>query len=131
MKILILDDADVRHKYFAKYYKCESIQHVKTLKEFVKHLDLGSPWDLIHLDHDLGDFTDGDTFVDSYGAIKEYNGQHAAQMIIDLSDDMLPKQVIIQSVNPEGARRIKQIIQARGIPVVWHPFVFDNDKNNF
>lgn len=128
MKILILDDADVRHKVFDLRYEDHDVHHAMTYREFISQLEAGSPWDLIHLDHDLGDYTTGDTFVDSWGQTREYNGQHAAYKICELSDDMLPKQVIIQSINPEGAKRIKQILQKRGVLVAWTPFGVISEK---
>lgn len=125
MKILILDDDDVRHEYYTEKYA--GARHTWTFWEFVADLDRGSPWDLIHLDHDLGDLVTGDTYIDGWGKTREFNGQHAAQKICELSDDRLPKQVIIQSVNPEGAKAMRQMLLRRGIPTVWQPFSFDGD----
>lgn len=122
MKILILDDDDVRHEVYSLSYKEHDVRHARSYFEFLSQLRTGSPWDLIHLDHDLGDLYTGDTYVDGWGSSREYNGQHAARDICQLSDDLLPSEVIIQSVNPDGAKAMMQMLKRRGVPVDWQPF---------
>jgi len=122
MKILILDDDDIRHEFFATIYAEHDVRHARTYFKFLNQLQVGSPWDLIHLDHDLGDLQSGDSYVDGWGKAREYNGQHAARDICELPDERLPHQVIIQSVNPDGARAMLQMLQRRGVAVSWQPF---------
>lgn len=122
MKILILDDDQVRHTTYAQEYAGHYVRHVYTYFEFLSDLDGGSPWDLIHLDHDLGDLQTGDTYVDGWGSTCEYNGRHAARAICELPDNRLPSQVIIQSVNPVGAKAMLQMLQRREVAVEWQPF---------
>lgn len=123
MKILILDDDEYRHEAYDLVYGNHEVVHTYTYTSFVDQLMRGSPFDLIHLDHDLGELIAGcDTYEDDYGRILQYNGQHAAWKICALDTDKLPKQVIIQSVNPPGAAAMKSIVLQRGIPVTWEPF---------
>jgi len=122
MRILILDDDEYRHMHFAKEYEGHKVTHAWTYTQFLNSLTNASPWDLIHLDHDLGDMTMGDTYVDGWGNTREYNGQHAAQRICELDDATLPQLVIIQSVNPQGAVTMRSMLQRRGVPVTWEPF---------
>jgi hypothetical protein len=122
MNILILDDDEFRHEAYSVTYRRHDVTHVYTYSDFLAALSSGSPWDLIHLDHDLGDLVVGDTYIDGWGHSREYNGQHASLRICELPDDMLPTRVIIQSVNPDGARAMRSNLLRRGVKVSWAPF---------
>lgn len=122
MSVLILDDIKDRHDTFDRMYGVGNCVHSYTYSDFLEKL-LASPYDLIHLDHDLGDFVvNADTYVDGWGKTQEYNGVHAAIRICELVDHLLPKKVIIHSVNPEGARAMLSTLRRRGIDVTWEPF---------
>jgi len=122
MDILILDDNADRHRFFREYYQWDKVVHCYTYDDFVAHLS-DNIWDLIHLDHDLGDFQDNaSTYVDGWGKEQNYNGYHATRRILELPADQYPKQVIIQSVNPEGAMYMLQDLRRAGIPTTWEPY---------
>ena len=124
MRVLVLDDIKHRHDTFDRTYDGPDDEVVHSYRYF-HFLDmlLTCKWDLVHLDHDLGDFVDNaDTYVDGWGKTQEYNGQHAAMRICELEDDRLPDRVIIHSVNPVGARAMKAMLFRRGVPVTWEPF---------
>ena len=122
MRILILDDMKIRHNTFARIYKDHTVVSVYRYSEFLKQLE-SSPWDLIHLDHDLGDFvSEPDTFVDGWGSVRLFDGQHASLRVAELSDELKPKQVIIHSINSSGALAMKAIIERAKIPVTYEPF---------
>lgn len=122
MNILILDDIKHRHDVYDNVYGAGNCLHSYTYTDFLQKLT-ASPYDLIHLDHDLGDFVaNADTYVDGWGKIQEYNGQHAAMRICELKDHLLPKKVIIQSVNPVGSKAMISMLQRRGVDVSWEPF---------
>jgi len=121
--VLILDDSSTRHDVYDKIYEGCDVRHAYDYFDFLSALDRGSPWDLVHLDHDLGDLVaHASTYVDGWGSTREYNGQHASLRICELSDERLPKRVIVQSVNPEGARAMKMNLVGRGVDVSWQPF---------
>ena len=122
MNILILDDDDSRHEAFRALYKNHHIVHAYHYGQFLESLLDGSPWDLIHLDHDLGELKDGDMYEDGWGHLRYYNGQHAALRICELSDDLLPSEVIIQSINTVGAPVMLEMLKKRGLKVSWKPF---------
>ena len=122
MKILILDDIKHRHEVFAKKYQGHEIVHVYKYSDFCAQLE-SNQFDLIHLDHDLGDFVaDADTYVDGWGSTREFNGSHASMRVCELEDDKLPEKVIVHSINSVGAKNMLSNCQRRGIPVVWEPF---------
>ena len=125
MKVLVLDDNPYRHATFAKTFVDHEVTHVT---HALKCIDIiqAERFDVIHLDHDLGDFEDehgsADYWVDGWGSRREYNGQNVASEIASLPAHMCPGEVVVHSVNPEGARRMVSIIAAAGIPVTWQPF---------
>lgn len=119
MRILILDDVKSRHDAFDRIYSGDTVVHAYRYMEFLEHLKDGV-WDLIHLDHDLGDFVDNpDTYVDGWGNVCEYNGAHASMRVCEMDD---PPPVIVHSINPVGAKVIVDNLKRRGISVVWEPF---------
>lgn len=130
VKILILDDNRARHDAFDTIYEGHTLRHAYTYTEFLFLLHDGQPWDAIFLDHDLGDLVDEpDTYIDGWGKKREYSGAHAALRIAEMPDDKLPKRaIVIQSVNPDGAKMMMTTLKKRveklpqPIPVVWQPF---------
>ena len=122
MRILILDDEQCRHNEFAITYSTQDITHTTTYKEFIHELSTSSPWDLIHLDHDLGESTLNDAYVDGWGVMRFFNGQHASLRICELSEDKLPCEVIVHSINPEGAKSMVMNLTRRNIKVTWRPY---------
>lgn len=121
MKVLVLDDIKHRHDVFDRVYYDDQVVHCYRYHDFCDKLENDGPWDIVHLDHDLGDFVDdADTYYDGWGRKQEYNGQHAAAQVCEM--DKPPPRIIIHSVNPVGARAMLQMIQRRGIPVTWEPF---------
>lgn len=122
-RILVLDDDAYRHRTYAKLYDGDEVIHTWTYSEFAVSFVNGSPWDIVHLDHDLGDLvTTPDTWVDGWGHRRLRTGRDAAGVITAVPDDKLPRKVIVHSVNPVGARAIVSDLKARGIPVSWEPF---------
>lgn len=119
MRILILDDEDRRHTAYAKKYAGEDVIHVKSYTEFVAAYPVGGPWDIVHLDHDLGSFGEGhvpqhETYVDGWGCDVPYDGQDAAQLMCEGSNESLPLHVIVHSLNPGGAAKIISVLLSRG-----------------
>jgi len=68
MHILILDDIQHRHDVFRRIYAGHDVTSALRFFEFVRLL-VERRWDLVHLDHDLGDFVaDADFYVDGWGS---------------------------------------------------------------
>ena len=119
MRILILDDEQIRHDDLGALYAGHEVVHTSTYSQFVRELESGSPWDLIHLDHDLGP---GDSYLDGWGDMQFFTGQHAAIRVCELSDDRLPVEVIVHSVNPLGANNMVTDLKSRKVNVTWQPY---------
>lgn len=119
MRILILDDEQVRHRDFAEVYTGHEVVHTETYSQFIHELVKDSPWDLIHLDHDLGP---GDSYLDGWGNMQFFTGQHAAVRVCELHDDRLPGEVIVHSVNPLGAQNMVTDLKSRKVKATWRPY---------
>ena len=119
MRILILDDEAERHAHLSKIYAGHEISHTDSYNNFVRELISGSPWDLVHLDHDLGN---GDSYLDGWGNIQFYTGHHASERICELPVENLPKEVIVHSMNPLGSQNILFNFRAHRIEASWQPY---------
>lgn len=115
MRILVLDDMDVRHDGFDRRYPDSKIDHAYDVEEAVYFLDTYK-YDVVFLDHDLAPehYIDGDS--------KETTGFDAAVHISQMPKDKLPTQVIVHSWNPVGADRMKLQMHGLGIFVACRPF---------
>lgn len=130
MNVLILDDIKHRHDVFDSIYDMDQVDHAYSYTDFCRLLN-SKKYNLIQLDHDLGDFVDNpDTYTDGWGKDQQYTGYHAAQAIVDLPDNLLPDSVIIHSVNPVGARKMMLVLTNRGIKVSWNPFTDPSDMED-
>lgn len=125
--ILILDDESVRHDILRKSYcnefpKCLVVS-VYRYRDFLLALPMFE-YDIVHLDHDLGDNEDpkhpADTYYDGWGNKQVYDGCHATARICELS--ILPKKVIVQSHNTSCSPYMIKTLQRIGIEAVWEPF---------
>lgn len=120
-RVLVLDDMAERHEVFKKKLAA-SIDHAVLFSQAQQMILNNDPYDTIFLDHDLGDAQENaDYFVDEYGRRVEYNGAHFAYWLVH-QRDKLPKNVIVHSVNPDGAKRIEATLRAHRIPVDVIPF---------
>lgn len=66
MKVLFLDDEDWRHKAIDEALTGHEIHHVRTVERLHHKLRRFSDWDLVSLDHDLGQTEDGRDAVRSF-----------------------------------------------------------------
>lgn len=104
MRVLILDDEKYRHEVFAAEYDAEhAVYHAYTYEEFVSLLD--SDYDVIFLDHDLG---------------SEATGVDAAKALVD--SGRKPRMVIIHSLNPSGASKIRAHLTDNNYKCALAPF---------
>jgi CheY-like chemotaxis protein len=112
LKILILDDDEVRHQAFAKKLIGNLVEHVRTAEDTIYQLIHHGPWDMVFLDHDLG----GQQMVES----GQGTGYEVAKWLSE-NKEFLPGCVIIHSYNPAGAKNMLNIIPgSRWIPGIWN-----------
>lgn len=85
----------------------------ETAEEAIAILKKESPFDIVYLDHDLGNTV--------YAPSDEKSGFFVAQFITEMPSDKLPKRVIVHSHNPIGARNM--VHQLEHVVTVCHrPF---------
>lgn len=113
MRILVLDDDEQRHEIFAKRLRGNEVKHVFTSSQAIEALQNAflAPFDLAYLDHDLGE-----KINDPYP--REVTGDDVARwMVMELPIERRPKQIIIHSWNPDGARRMANRLYEAGFHV--------------
>jgi len=118
MRILFLDDDDLRHEVFAEQAKAGGHEafHARTLGEFMGLTD-GKHFDEIWLDHDLNDFQHESKWTDMYGT-GEQTGVDAARWLAVQLPEHRPAKVVIHSWNPTGANRMRAILEEASFPEV-------------
>lgn len=131
MKILILDDDDARHRRFQQWFAGYDVTHAFTMDQFRRALEGESPFDYIFLDHDLNDHhyrstasVDGDRIEGFVGPCTwELTGLDAADDVCALPFEKFPGHVVVHSWNPDGARKMVDVLRSTGVPTTrW---VFD------
>jgi hypothetical protein len=133
MKILILDDVQRRLDVFRAMYEAQGHEVVTVMKYYdcIAQLE-AHQWDLVHLDHDLGEFVDdADFYLDGKGQRQFYTGSHVVGEIIArtfLHGKSVPNRVIVHSINPRGAH-MRDDLNRYGIPTTWEPYVDPGDEN--
>jgi CheY-like chemotaxis protein len=116
-RILILDDDENRHLEFDKILHGFQVLHVYTADQAISALRDNAPYDLVCLDHDLGDHENKALAVDPG------NGTDVALYInLHLDRKKYPKRVIIHSWNEPGRERMANLIRSIGIPTRVKPF---------
>jgi CheY-like chemotaxis protein len=118
VRILFLDDDLHRHRVFDRMHGPQTsdiVLHVWSSKEAIRALETGEPFDLLSLDHDLGNNIDCE--------VDEDTGYEVALFVRDhLTPSRFPRGIIIHSWNPAGARRMRLAIEQAGIDVYERPF---------
>lgn len=124
MRVLVLDDDEGRIACFKQWLAEDGFDEIICCTHFndaVSHLN--EKFDLIHMDHDLGDFqSNADSFVDGWGKTVDFNGKHFVKKVLELDKVLWPDRVIVHSINPSGARWMVHDLRTAGIPVEWKPF---------
>lgn len=115
MRVLVLDDDEIRHKVFAAKFKGVQVTHAYNVEDAVNALNRDEVFDLVHLDHDLEDF--------HYIPYKvEMTGMDVARFISRMDKDKQPKRVVVHSWNTAAAPRMVNVLRDAGIPAVWELF---------
>ena len=122
MRIFVLDDMEERLMNFRKWYGHHDYVEAKKAREAINVLANSSPFDLYFLDHDLND----DHYNDGSGGM--YSGYCSGSswgtgydvcryIVSELPVDKRPKRIVVHSWNPDGAKRMAQLLAESDIPV--------------
>jgi hypothetical protein len=126
-RVLILDDMDCRHERFKKIlHKC-TLYHAFTIDEAISFIDKEEiPFDLVCLDHDLGDNPDIEptSFAGMYGS-KILTGQDFCHFMVQKykKGNLIARKAIIHSHNPTGRIAMADILSVIPIKVKVLSFV--------
>lgn len=128
MRILILDDDFERHQVFRRIHMretgAESVVSAQRYSDFLRELTLGEAWDLVYLDHDLGDHEDAlhpaDSYVNGFGETIAYDGCSAVFQIIRL--EIKIGSIVVQSHNNVCAPNMVKDLRRFGYMAEWLPF---------
>jgi CheY-like chemotaxis protein len=116
MRILILDDLHERHEGFRKILYQHTLTHVMCYSEAVAALKWNR-YDMLCLDHDLGDIDMGDD-----GRFK--TGCDVAAWL-EKNPARCPAKVLVHSHNPVGVKNILDCLadlKKSGVEVVKRPY---------
>jgi CheY-like chemotaxis protein len=118
---LVLDDSPARHSAFARIYAEAERVHVRSVREACEALD-GRFFDVVTLDHDLGDFDGAEKIDNGYGGTVELTGQDVARHIARMAPWRQPGTVVVHSWNPDGMRAMRAILRDGGVVAICQPF---------
>ena len=114
MNILFLDDDNNRTRLARQWFMKHNLLTAETAEEAKEILISNPRFDLAMLDHDLG----GKVYCPS----DENSGYDVALFISLMNREFMPKQVIVHSFNPTGARKMVSVLSDADIPVEHIPF---------
>lgn len=128
MRILVLDDDDARHGYFAKQFIGHEVTHVHTYTECIQTLLDNDPFEVVFLDHDLNDHGYRSTADEKTDYVQrsltrfsregELDGRDVAEDMVRLFPvEKRPYQVVVHSWNPQGAKEMMSILKDAGFNV--------------
>ena len=107
-RVMILDDSRDRHAPIAALHPNDDIEHCYSAAEALYALMTHDRFDRVYLDHDLGE---------------EMSGCGVAWAIAHMELHMRPLVAVVHSVNPDGAKRMAQILwEDAGVDTYVVPF---------
>jgi len=111
MKILILEDNELRNNQFRKNLIGHTIEIVDNVKDLKTHL-LRTQWDILFLDHDLG----GEHYI----SFENENTGSGAARWLNQNPDKQPPMIFLHSLNESGRKNMKSLLpKSVGTPFIW------------
>lgn len=112
-KILFLDDSEARLNQAGNYFVEEELYLARTAELAINRLSMLAPWDLVMLDHDLGQ---------KYMQDSEDPG--SGMEVVRYIELALPeiKKIIIHSWNAPAANEMRSRLARQGYTVSYQPF---------
>lgn len=113
MRVLILDDSEIRHRRFKEKFSLETdiLTHTYTVEECIEAMT-NNEYDMVCLDHDLG----GQEMVPSGPG----TGYEVCEWMVQ-NQDRVPNIVILHSFNPPGRDNMSRLLGNFGIRSTQHP----------
>ena len=126
MRILFLDDMQIRHDAAVRWFKGHELVQCYTAQEAIKAL-AGPRFDLVMLDHDLAEehyltlsegLSEEPTHGNQQDSYAPGTGMDVALHICNMQMENLPNVpgiVVVHSWNPSRARQMHELMRERGI----------------
>lgn len=122
MRIMVLDDDETRHAAFDRAFSADVLEHTWTYWDAVALLENSQAFDVVYLDHDLGDTEDAPSVAGMYGDV-ELTGADVARFICrELEASKRPARAVVHSWNVVGAATMVAMLRGAGIPCSHEPF---------
>lgn len=126
--VIILDDCPARHKSADLLWPGCRIVHCYTYFHFLSEILKGTHFDIVALDHDLGDFRDADVgippTVHSFQSDpRPLNGCDAALWLTLNRSRAQFGDIIVHSANPHGAKRMMDTFAQAGWAGIIRKFI--------
>lgn len=125
VRILFLDDAQIRHDVFAREHGADDVVHAFTASEAVRALEENDRFDVVHLDHDLEaehylELSCGEREVAAAGdpPFDPGTGMDVVERIVAMTPGRRPCRVVVHSHNPIGTRMVALLKEA-GVRASW------------
>jgi hypothetical protein len=125
MRILFLDDAQIRHEVFARAHGGDEVVHVFTAAAAIRALDEGARFSLASLDHDLEEehyreLSAGTREAPAVGdpPFDPGSGMDVVRHIVEMPPERRPLRAVVHSHNPIGAEMVR-LLEAAGVPASW------------
>lgn len=122
MNILILDDANYRHRDVMKLHPNDTIYSTYNIWD-AQALLKTNVFDLIYLDHDLNDYSNDSVISNGETTLKLTGEDFVTYMLINVKRSNFPKKVIIISTNEKGAAMMEWLLNKAGIETERMPLI--------
>lgn len=107
MRILFVDDEEMRHAAFRRAFSEDDRKHVYTVDDAI-HALADEVFDLVYLDHDLNDY--------------HLDGMDIVKSMCALPEDLRPKEVVVHSCNVSRALVMVANLTQAGFRVSYQMF---------
>ena len=124
MKILFLDDDQIRHEKFHRQAIGHQVDHVWTADNAITKLGKGD-YDLVYLDHDL-DSTYNNQMVDDIE-----DGRFVVRLIVANAERFANTTFICHSLNRPAAQHMFASLDFAGLQAVIYPVAWKEPPDKF
>jgi CheY-like chemotaxis protein len=108
MRVLILDDAAIRHEIISERHTADEVAHAYTHELAITLLGESCRFDVVYLDHNLE---------------SKHSGYDTAKFIAErLSDRLRPGVVKVHTCNPSEGDRMVRVLKDHGVLAQYEPF---------
>ena len=113
MKILFLDDCPARQKWATQHFLAHELTQPTTAAAAIKALEHDGPFDVVHLDHDLG----GEAYAESS---RSDTGFEVVRWIVKKKPPI--PQIVVHTMNASAGHRMTGTLKKAGYSARYRSF---------